>query len=160
MQAVLEGHLECDHLECDHLTGWILDGSVVLGQSHVVQSRVPREAGRDGGPVLPLSRATSQERPGACTGCSALCLCSVVSDSVRPHGLQPSRLLCPWDSPGKILEWAAISFSRGSSRPRDQTSVSVSPALAGGFFTTAPPGKPLHPGFHVFRPHKPTSSLR
>ena len=26
---------------------------------------------------------------------------SVVSDSSRPHGLQPSRLLCPWDSPGK-----------------------------------------------------------
>ena len=27
--------------------------------------------------------------------------CSVVSDSVRPHGLQPTRLLCPRDSPGK-----------------------------------------------------------
>ena len=26
---------------------------------------------------------------------------SVVSDSLRPHGLQPARLLCPWDSPGK-----------------------------------------------------------
>ena len=26
---------------------------------------------------------------------------SVVSDSVQPHGLQPTRLLCPWDSPGK-----------------------------------------------------------
>ena len=26
---------------------------------------------------------------------------SVMSDSVRPHGLQPTRLLCPWDSPGK-----------------------------------------------------------
>ena len=26
---------------------------------------------------------------------------SVVSDSVPPHGLQPTRLLCPWDSPGK-----------------------------------------------------------
>ena len=26
---------------------------------------------------------------------------SVVSNSVRPHGLQPTRLLCPWDSPGK-----------------------------------------------------------
>ena len=25
----------------------------------------------------------------------------VVSDSVRPHRLQPTRLLCPWDSPGK-----------------------------------------------------------
>ena len=26
---------------------------------------------------------------------------SVVSDSSWPHGLQPTRLLCPWDSPGK-----------------------------------------------------------
>ena len=26
---------------------------------------------------------------------------SVVSDSLRPHGLQPSRLLCSWDFPGK-----------------------------------------------------------
>ena len=26
---------------------------------------------------------------------------SVVSDSVRPHGLQPTRLFCPWDFPGK-----------------------------------------------------------
>ena len=27
--------------------------------------------------------------------------CAVVSDSLRSHGLQPARLLCPWDSPGK-----------------------------------------------------------
>ena len=27
--------------------------------------------------------------------------CSVVSDSLWPHGLQPSRLLHPWDFPGK-----------------------------------------------------------
>ena len=26
---------------------------------------------------------------------------SVVSDSLGPRGLQPARLLCPWDSPGK-----------------------------------------------------------
>ena len=26
---------------------------------------------------------------------------SVASDSLGPHGLQPTRLLCPWDSPGK-----------------------------------------------------------
>ena len=26
---------------------------------------------------------------------------SVVSDSWQPHGLQPTRLLCPWNSPGK-----------------------------------------------------------
>ena len=36
--------------------------------------------------------------------CSLCCCCqvaSVMSDSVRPHGLQPTRLLRPWDSPGK-----------------------------------------------------------
>ena len=38
--------------------------------------------------------------------CSLHCCCccegtSVVSDSVRPHRRQPTRLLCPWDSPGK-----------------------------------------------------------
>ena len=27
--------------------------------------------------------------------------CSVVLDSLQPHELQPARLLCPWNSPGK-----------------------------------------------------------
>ena len=27
--------------------------------------------------------------------------CSVVSDPQPPHGLQPTRLLCPWEFPGK-----------------------------------------------------------
>ena len=37
--------------------------------------------------------------------CVDTCCCckvaSVVSDSVQPHRWQPTRLLCPWDSPGK-----------------------------------------------------------
>ena len=33
--------------------------------------------------------------------CCCCCIASVVSDSVRPHRRQPTRLLCPWDSPGK-----------------------------------------------------------
>ena len=35
------------------------------------------------------------------------CCCvshSVVSNSLRPHGLQSTRLPCPWDSPGKNTE--------------------------------------------------------
>ena len=39
-----------------------------------------------------------------CTPASTLLLllrCFIVSDSVRPHRWQPTRLLCPWDSPGK-----------------------------------------------------------
>ena len=27
--------------------------------------------------------------------------CTIVSDSLQSHGLQPTRVLCPWDSPGK-----------------------------------------------------------
>ena len=27
--------------------------------------------------------------------------CAVVPDSLRPHALQPTRLPCPWNSPGK-----------------------------------------------------------
>ena len=43
-------------------------------------------------------------------------------------------------SQARILEWVAISFSRGSSHPEIE---SASPALAGRFFTTEPLGKPL-----------------
>ena len=41
--------------------------------------------------------------------------------TIATHGLQPSRLLCPWNSPARILGWFAVSFSRGSSLPRDWT---------------------------------------
>ena len=27
--------------------------------------------------------------------------CSAVSNSLRPHGLYPARLFCPWNSPGE-----------------------------------------------------------
>ena len=43
-----------------------------------------------------------------------------------------SKILRPWDFPGKNMEWVAISFSRGSSRPRNRTQVSCT---VGRFFT-------------------------
>ena len=51
------------------------------------------------------------------------------------YGLWPTRLLCPWDSPGKntgvechaLLQWI----------PRMEPSSLMSPASAGGFFTTS-----------------------
>ena len=54
--------------------------------------------------------------------------------SISPTGVQGSR---PGSSvhrisQTRILEWAAISFSRGSSRPRDRTQVS---SLSGRWFT-------------------------
>ena len=30
-----------------------------------------------------------------------LCVCSVVSKSLQPHGLKPRRIFCPWNFPGK-----------------------------------------------------------
>ena len=62
--------------------------------------------------------------------CQTLCDpmdCRPAGSSV--HGISQAR----------ILEWVVISFSRGPSQPRDQTRVSC---LAGGCFTTEPPGKP------------------
>ena len=38
--------------------------------------------------------------------------------------LQPTRLLCPWDFPGKNTGVGCISFSRESSLPRDRARVS------------------------------------
>ena len=71
-----------------------------------------------------------------------LCMyvCSVVQWCLtlcRPMDCSPPG--CPWNFQGRILEWAAISSSRGSSQPRDWTCVSGSLASAGRFFTTAPP---------------------
>ena len=38
---------------------------------------------------------------------------SVVSDSLQPHGLWPSRLFCPWDSPGKNTGVGCHSVPQG-----------------------------------------------
>ena len=65
-----------------------------------------------------------------------VCVCSVVSNSLRPYGLSPFRLLCPWDSPGNNTRVGCLSFSQRIS----PTSIKpISPALAGGFFSTKPP---------------------
>ena len=58
---------------------------------------------------------------------------SVLSDSLWPHGLQPTRLLCPCDSPGKNTGVVVIPLSRESSQTKDRTWVSH---IAGRFFTS------------------------
>ena len=65
--------------------------------------------------------------------CMHICVtCSVVSDSLRPHGLYST-----WGSSvhrilqARMLKWVAVPFSRESSQPRDQTHVSC---IAGRFF--------------------------
>ena len=57
---------------------------------------------------------------------SCLTLCDPMDRSLPVSSLHGIPL-------ARVLEWAAISFSRGSSQPRDWTWVSCT---AGGFFTT------------------------
>ena len=46
--------------------------------------------------------------------CVCLCVCrSVMSHSLRPQGLYPARLLCPWDSPGKNTGAGCHSLVQG-----------------------------------------------
>ena len=67
-------------------------------------------------------------------------MCSVVSDISRPHGLYSQLGSCVHGIPqARILEWVAVSFSRGSSPPRDRTQVSC---IADDSLLSEPPGKP------------------
>ena len=65
-----------------------------------------------------------------------------MSDSVWPCGLQPARLLCPWDSPGKNTGVGCCAHLQGIFPTQELNPKSLtSPALEGGFFTTGTSGK-------------------
>ena len=75
----------------------------------------------------------------------------MVSNSLQPHGLQPARLLCPWDSPGNSTGVGCHAllqriFPTQGSNP----SVLHLPALAGRFFTTSTSLEIPHPPLKLF----------
>ena len=57
--------------------------------------------------------------------------------------MQPTRVLYPWDSPARTLEWVAISSSRESFNTGIEPRPLTSPTLAASHLPLAPPGKPL-----------------
>ena len=46
-----------------------------------------------------------------------------MSNSLQPHGLQPARLLCPWNSPGKNTGVGSHSLLQGISPTQRSNSV-------------------------------------
>ena len=89
---------------------------------------------------LPKENTLSYINIVLCVHAKLLQLCLTLRDTMNyslpgssVHGISQAR----------ILEWVVISFSRGSSQPRDRTSASCSSCIAGRFFTTEPPGKLL-----------------
>ena len=65
---------------------------------------------------------------------------SVVSDSLRPHGPQPVRLLCPWNSPGKNVRVGCLPFPSPGTLP-DPGIEPMSPALQADSLPSEPRGK-------------------
>ena len=68
-----------------------------------------------------------------------LCSCSVVSDSLQPHGLQPTRLLC--------LEFSRQEYRSGWPFPSlgDRPDPGIKPgfpSLQADSLLSVPPGKP------------------
>ena len=65
---------------------------------------------------------------------------SVVFDSLRPHGLQPARLLWPWNSPGKNTGVGSHFLLQGIFLSQEPNSTST--ALQADSLPSEPPGKP------------------
>ena len=74
----------------------------------------------------------------------SVCVCSVMSNSVQPHALLAARLLCQWNSPGKIIGVGCLFLLQGIFPTQWSNPHLCIIALVGGFFTTALPGKPIN----------------
>ena len=82
--------------------------------------------------------------------------CSVESSTLRPHGLQPARLLCPWDCPGKDTGVGCHFLLQGIFPTQGLNPYLT--ALAGRFFTTEPPGERAGKGSWKCYSKNPTDS--
>ena len=71
-----------------------------------------------------------------------VCVCSVVPTLCSPVDCRPLGSSLHRTFQARILEWVAVSFSRGVSQPKYQTQVSCT---AGRFFTTELLGLPRMP---------------
>ena len=75
-----------------------------------------------------------------------------MSDSLQPHGLQPTRLLCPWDFPGKNTG-VGCHFPLGEIFLTQGSNLCLLSLLRWqvGSFTTVPPGSKIyHPKICLF----------
>ena len=105
--------------------------------------------GEAASPTTRSSRGSGEEGGGAGWGeagalCAEVCvraqLLQSCPDSVQVHGLQPARLLCPWDSPGKNNGVGSHALLQRIFNPGTEPRSPTSPALTGRFFTTSTTG--------------------
>ena len=78
------------------------------------------------------------------TCCCCCCyVTSVVSDSVRPHRRQPTRLPRPWDSPGKNTG-VACHFLLQCRKVKSESEVAQSCLTLSNPMDCSPPGPSIH----------------
>ena len=68
--------------------------------------------------------------------------CSVMFKSSQPMDCIPPGSSVHGIFQARVLEWVAISYSRGSFQPRDRTCIPVFPALQEDSLPAEPTGKP------------------
>ena len=75
--------------------------------------------------------------------CYAMLSLSVVSDSVQPHRRQPTRLCCPWDSPGKHTG-VGCHFLLQCIKVKSESEVAQSCPTLSDPMDCSPPGSSIH----------------
>ena len=114
----LLGFLKCD-LVCWFETFFTLQRFTFIEFIVTVHSEVNSELIRTCPLFWRISKFSYLHHMGACY------ITSVVSNFLWPYGLQPARLFCLWDSPGRNTGMGCRALLQGTSRPRDQTHVSL-----------------------------------
>ena len=105
--------LPVHHLLFYKHTGTMLNAFIKCGNRLLLQQRSGHQAG--------VQRCHHLNIFNTCVCvCVCVCVCTlsylVMSDSVQLHGLQPARLLCPWNFPGSGLPFHTPG---NNSQPRD-----------------------------------------
>ena len=83
------------------------------------------------------------EASGLFCCCCCCCVASVVSDSVRPHRRKPTRLRCPWDSPGKNTGVGCYFLFQCIKVKREREVAQSRPTLSGPM-DCSPPCSSIH----------------
>ena len=74
---------------------------------------------------------------------AAAAVASVVSDPVRPHRRQPTRLPRPWDSPGKN-HWSGCHFLLQGMKVKSESEVAQACPTLSDPMDCSPPGSSVH----------------
>ena len=94
-----------------------------------------------------------------------VCVCSVasvVSDSLRPYGLWPARLLCPWDSPGKNSGVGCCALLQGIFPTQGLILQLLRLLRCRRFFAAEPPREPwlVHTAGQIALPLSPSNAAQ